>query len=232
MKKIIAVIPAREGSKGLKLKNIRTINKKPLINFTIEEALKSKFISKVFLSTESDLIRSKTKQYKNLYHHFRPKYLAKDKIETIDVILNLLSNLNEEFDYLILLQPTCPLRTAEDIDVALKNLLNSNFDSIVSVCDVDGNHPYRMKIIKNGRLENFIKQNGENMTPRQLLPKVYIRNGSIYASKIKMILKNKSLVNGKVLPFVMSKLSSVNIDNEDDFYLATRYLKKLKKKPL
>ena len=112
------------------------------------------------------------------------------------------------------------------IDNSLKKLMQSKSNSITSIVDVGANHPYRMKIIKNNKLYNFVNQGFENMKPRQKLKKIYIRNGSIYASTRETIMKKNSLVSKKNLPYVMSKERSINIDSFDDLILAKHYLKK------
>ena len=125
---------------------------------------------------------------------------------------------NIKYDYFIMLQPTSPFRTGKDIDQALLNLTNSKSDSIVSVVDVGGMHPLRMKTINiDGKLENYIPQERENMEPRQKLEKVYIRNGCIYASKVKVLENEKSIVGKACMPYEMSIENSINIDNEIDF---------------
>ena len=159
----------------------------------------------------------------------RPKELATDTIESFPVITHALNEMEKikgyKYDYFILLQPTSPLRTAKDIDNALSILINSSYDSIVSVVDVEGNHPLRMKKIdKNGMLINYVNQDGENMKPRQELDTVYIRNGCIYASKRDVLFSNKSIVGYRCLPYIMTKENSINIDSEIDFFLAEKLM--------
>ena len=126
------------------------------------------------------------------------------------------------------LQPTSPFRTGKDIDHALIQLTTCNSDSIVSVVDVGGSHPLRMKIINDDKmLVNYIFQEKENMKPRQKLEKVYIRNGCIYASKVEVLFNEKSIVGKSCIPYVMSKENSINIDNELDFITAEILMNKL-----
>ena len=224
-KNIIAIIPARAGSKRVKNKNIRFLNGKPLIQYSIEEAQKSNFINEIVVSSDSIKILNLAKQYENISIVKRSKDLSNDKAESFPVIVDAIKKIsiskNKKFDYFIMLQPTSPLRKVRDIDFCLKKLINKfSYDSIVSVVEVGGYHPLRMKKIVNNKLVNYINQKKENMKPIAKLPKVYIRNGAIYASKLNVLTKYKSLVGKKVLPYLMSSQFSINIDEELDFKLA------------
>ena len=227
---ILGVIPARGGSKGIKKKNITKILGKPLIYYTIKAAKKSKIISDLIVSTDSKEIAKISKKIGADVPFIRPKSLATDKTQTLPVIKHALKKIELKkkkfFDYIVLIQPTCPLRTSKDIDLSVLKLIKSKFHSITSITDVGANHPYRMKIIKNKRLKNFINQGYENMKPRQELKKVFIRNGAIYAFKRSVLLKEKSLVSKKNLPYIMPKERSINIDSHEDLLLAKFYLKK------
>ena len=229
-KRIIAIIPARGNSKGIPKKNIINVLGKPLIYYTIKEAKKSKLISDLIVSTDSKEIAKISKKFGVNVPFLRPKHLATDHAETLPVIKHGIKFMEKlkicKYDYVILLQVTCPLRNSLDIDNSLKKLIQSKSNSITSIVDVGANHPYRMKIIKNNKLYNFVNQGFENMKPRQKLKKIYIRNGSIYASTRETIMKKNSLVSKKNLPYVMSKERSINIDSFDDLILAKHYLKK------
>jgi CMP-N-acetylneuraminic acid synthetase len=136
-------------------------------------------------------------------------------------------NLKRKYDYILLLQPTTPIRNLKDINKALSLLKNKNkkYDSIVSIKDVDGNHPLRMKIIKNGYLKNYIDQKKENMLPRQKLPKIYIRSGSFYLIKTSKFLKYNSMVGKKTGFIFLKNIYGLNIDSIDDLILFKNYLK-------
>ena len=170
-KKILAVIPARGNSKGIKKKNIYKINGKPLIYYTIKEAKKSKFIKDLVVSTDSKEIKKISKKYGAKVPFLRPANLATDFAPSLPVIVHAVRFMEKlkkiKYDYVIMLQPTCPLRKYYDIDNSLKKLIKSNLDSITSIVDVGGSHPNRMKIIKNKRLYNFFEQGFEDMRPRQ-----------------------------------------------------------------
>ena len=229
--RILAVIPARKGSQGIKGKNVKELLGKKLISYTLEAAIKSKLISKIIVSTDSDEIISYSNSIGINVLKKRPDYLCDNESLTVDVLLyeiNKLVENNEFFDYILLLQPTCPLRTTSDIDQACNLIKNNKCDSVISVVDVDGNHPLRMKSIREEYLFNYIETGIEDMRPRQKLPKVYIRNGAIYLSKMDYFLKNKSFGSSKTFAYIMPEDRSINIDSEKDFFLAEYFLKKLK----
>ena len=172
-KKIIAIIPAKGNSRAIPKKNIVKILGKPLIYYTIKEAKKSKLIDDLVVSTDSKKILKISKKYGAKAPFLRPKYLSTDFVQSLPVVKHAVLHMEKlnkfKYDYILLLQPTCPLRNYVDIDSSLKNLINSKFESITSVVDVEGNHPYRMKIIKKNRLYNFVEQGFEDMRPRQKL---------------------------------------------------------------
>ena len=227
-KKIIAIIPARGGSKGIKKKNIASLKGKPLIFYSIKEAKKSKLISDLVVSTDSNEIAKIAKKYGAQVPFIRPKNLSTDFAGSAPVIKHALNFMEKfkkkKYDYVIMLQPTCPLRSTKDIDLSLRKLMNSNSDSITSIKDFEGNHPNRMKVINKRKLINFIEQGFEDMRPRQKLKKIFIRNGAIYAFKRKVIMKQGTLVSKRNLPFIMPKERSVNIDTQEDFLIAKYYL--------
>jgi CMP-N,N'-diacetyllegionaminic acid synthase len=222
-KKVLAVIPARGGSKGIPNKNIININNKPLINFSIETALKSKFIDDLVVSTDSIKIAKIAEKAGAKVPFLRPKKLATDKAISLPVILHALEFMeksnNINYDIIIMLQPTTPLRETKDIDQCLSTLIDKNVDSVISVVNVGGYHPLRMKRIVGENLVNYIDQGFEDMRPRQELPDVYIRNGAIYVSTRKTILEDKSFSGKNTFPYVMSSEKSINLDTDDDLRL-------------
>ena len=226
---VLGVIPARGGSKGVKNKNIKNINGKPLINYTIEEAQKSK-IDDLIVSTDSELISNLAISKGVIVPFVRPSALASDSARSIDVINHALiemERLNSKvYDYVIMLQPTTPFRKYTDIDNCIDLIKNNKqADSVISVVDVQGNHPARMKYIKDGKLiDPIFCEEIENQN-RQELTQMYIRNGAIYLSSRETILK-KSFKGNICLAYEMDKFSSVNIDTIEDF----QYAKFLSKK--
>ena len=231
--KILGIIPARKNSKRVHNKNMQLINNKPLIYYTILQSLKSRNITDVVLSTDSKKILSYGKKFKKLHTPFlRPSKLARDKIETFPVIKHamvFMENMKKiQYDYIILLQPTCPMRSSVDIDKAIDLLVKKKADTVISISDVGANHPLRMKkILKNGQLANiFNNLKNENMQPIQKLKKFYIRNGAIYVSKRDVITRSNSIVGKKIFPYLMSQDKSINIDTRDDLFLARLKMKK------
>jgi len=158
---ILAIIPARGGSKTLPGKNIKLLNGKPLIAYTIEEALKSKYISRVVISTDDEAISEVGKKYGAEVPFLRPEELSTDYSPSIDAVIytiNKLKDMHGYFpDYVCLLQCTTPLKTVYHIDGAIEKLVRSGFDGIVSVCESQA-HPYWMQVFNGDRLEYFMHQ--------------------------------------------------------------------------
>ena len=214
--KVVAIIPARGGSKGIPRKNLVKFLGKPLIQWSIEAALKSKCITDVVVSSDDDEILRESKKNKEVITIKRPKELAQDSSKTEPVLEHVLQILKDrEFDYLILLQPTSPSRKAEDIDEAFEKLLKSGANSLISVCSLE-HHPYKtFRLNKEGFLEGIIN-NEFPFYPRQELPETYRANGAIYIIKVKEFIKNNSLLTNNTIHFEMSEESSLDIDTKKD----------------
>ncbi|WP_366669262.1 acylneuraminate cytidylyltransferase family protein [Lysinibacillus fusiformis] len=212
--KILAIIPARGGSKGLPRKNILYLNGKPLISWTIESALKSKYISECILSSDDVEIIKIAKKWGCTVPFTRPSYLAQDNSTSIDVVLHALEYY-KEYDYVLLLQPTSPLRTVEDIDSCIEYVLKNNIEICVSVCESDKS-PYWMYCIEDEKLIPII-QNEEMILRRQELPVSYVLNGAIYIAKIEQFLKEKTFFTQNTYSFIMPKERSKDIDDIFDF---------------
>jgi len=222
--RILGIIPARGGSKGIKKKNISDLNGRPLISYTIEAAFESNVLSDIVVSTDDKEIAEISRTLGALVPFIRPKNLSDDKAESAPVVkhaLLFMENLKEiRYDAILMLQPTSPLRTALHIKKSVELLRKNEFDSVVSVVSVNGYHPLRMKRIFKGRLENFIPQDSWNLKPRQDLPEVYIRNGAIYLIDRDVFLNNGELIGKSPAGFVMREEESVNIDSPIDLVLA------------
>ncbi len=229
--RFLAIIPARGGSKGVPKKNIRPLCGKPLIYYTIESAFGSKYLTDVVVSTDDDEIRVVAESY-GCRTIMRPKELAEDFSPVIEAVKYTLNFIEERerigFDYLVLLQPTSPLRTAEDIDNSIRKMLELGADSVVSVVEVGDKHPARMKKIVNERIVDIYDRELD-FAPRQLLPKVYIRNGAIYGAKVDVIYKFNSFRGQDCVAYVMPEERSINIDTEIDFILAELIMKRMGK---
>jgi CMP-N,N'-diacetyllegionaminic acid synthase len=225
-KKFLAIIPARGGSKGIPNKNIMDICGKPLIAYTIEAGKKSKYIDEIMVSTDSVTIKEVAVQYGAKIPFLRPELLSDDSAKSIDLVLHAIdfymSN-NTYFDYVILLQPTSPLRTFAQIDEAIEKLMDSNGNSLVSVREADEN-PVLMRSIAGEKLKEVISFQGQNLR-RQDLPTFYIFNGALYINSIDMLVNKKSFIDEDTIPYVMSKESSVDIDTKLDAKLVEFIIK-------
>lgn len=221
-KKILAVIPARSGSKGIPRKNIKEICGKPLITYTIEAALACDYIDRVIISTNDKEIAEISKLSGGEVPFLRPDKLARDNSPTIDTVIDLLEKLKSsegyEPDYIALLQCTSPLRNSKHLSVAIEELYESDKDGIISVCEAEP-HPYWMSVIREGKLQMFI-EDGREITRRQDLPKVYNLNGAIYIIKTDVLINERTFEAKNVGAYIMDKKDSVDIDEMLDFKIA------------
>ncbi|MGL4761238.1 MAG: cytidylyltransferase domain-containing protein [Sarcina sp.] len=220
-KKVLAIIPARAGSKGIKDKNIIDLVGKPLIAHSIEQGLNSKYIDKVVVSTDGEKIAEVAKQYGAEVPFLRPSEIACDTAKTIDVMIHcvdFLNNNNEEFDYIVLLQPTQPLRKVEHIDEMIEKIVNEEAKGIVSVCKVK-EHPILMRTIDDkGKLNNLLSES--STMRRQEMPDYYKVNGVIYVNKIDKDFKLETSLNDNKLAYVMEEKYSIDIDDLMDLEIA------------
>ncbi|MNP15727.1 CMP-N,N'-diacetyllegionaminic acid synthase [compost metagenome] len=225
MKKIInclTIIPARGGSKGIPMKNTKLLNGIPLINYTIEAALNSVSKGFVLVSTDNQLIANVAKDAGALVPFTRPAELATDNASSIDVLIHALSHYETNnsciVENVILLQPTSPLRNAQDIDNAWKIYIDKKADSLQSVCEVD-DHPGYMRVIKEGILHPYIDSFKPENFCRQDLTGLYKLNGAIYILKRDLAMKEKKITGRKNVAYIMPKERSIDIDNSIDFKL-------------
>lgn len=221
--RILAIIPARGGSKGVKRKNIRTVAGEPLIYWSIKSANSSSLLSYTYVNTD-DMEIAEVAKSRGADVLMRPANLAEDKTPMIPVLqyaCREVERLHGKIDIVVLLQPTAPMRSSEDIDSAIRQFQNNpNVDSLVSVYQVDDCHPSRMyRLEKEGNgLEKIYSEPAGSL--RQDLEPIYHRNGAIYICK-RDLLMNEGLLTGiKPMPYIMSKSNSVNIDDEQDLMVA------------
>ena len=226
--RVLGIIPARGGSKTIPRKNLTRILNKPLISYTIVEALKAKTLSKVIVSSEDEEIINVSKSYGASVPFVRPNSLADDDSLAIDVLTHAVLEIEKQdnitYDIIVMLQPTTPLRTFQDIDNCVNKLITSNSDSVISVVDVGAIHPSRMKKILNDELVDYADETIENM-PRQNLTPVYIRNGAVYATKRDILVNSKSLKGTNSLAYIMKPERSLNIDENLDLKLTELIMK-------
>ena len=226
---ILAIIPARGGSKGIPRKNVRLLCGKPLIAYTIEAALSSKLVNRVVVSTEDKEIAEVSKKY-GAEVISRPTELAQDDTPSFPVFQHAIRYLEEVKDYhpeiIVVLQPTSPLRIVDDIDGAIEGFLEAKYDSIVSVCEVE-HPPHWMYTLAGNRLKPVIK-GGENVTRRQDAPKVYRLNGAVYVSSRDTTMKENRVLGRDTGAYIMPLERSVDIDTELDFKLAELLMRERK----
>jgi len=221
-KRILAMIPARAGSKGLPGKNIRPLRRRPLIAWTIEGALKSRYIDRVIVSTDSREIAAVSKKYGAEVPFLRPKALATDKAKTIDVILHLMDwagRNDKSYEVIMLLQPTSPLRDPADIDRAVKLLFSKKAMAVVSVCETEDTPQLANILPKNGSMKGFLRPEARNKN-RQQCSLFYRVNGAVFLAYCDYIKSQRGFFGGKTFAYIMPKERSVDIDDIFDFRFA------------
>ena len=220
--KIIGIIPARGGSKGIRKKNIVDLAGKPLIAYTIEQAKGSKYMDKIIVTTDDEKIAEISRSLGAEVPFSRPKALATDEAKGIDVVLHAITwfDSNEEsFDIVMMLQPTSPLRLSEDIDKAIEVLFLKNAMAIVSVCKSEHHPLWSNTLPEDSNMKNFINPEYMNKN-RQELPVFYRLNGAIYLSFCNYIKDRKSFYGENTFAYIMPDERSIDIDNMLDFKLA------------
>ncbi len=223
--KVLGLIPARGGSKGVPRKNVRLLGGKPLLALTAETALQSRKLTRVVLSTEDREIAAIGRGLGLEVPFLRPAELALDTTPTLPVIQHVLHGLDEEFEAVCLLQPTNPLRRLADIENCIDLLENTNADAVVSVLPVpDKFNPHWVFRRESSGQMFLVTGETQPITRRQDLPTVFYRDGSIYVTKTKVLLEQNSLYGNDVRGYPMNPAHSINIDTEEDWQeLERRY---------
>lgn len=223
--RILAIIPARGGSKSIPDKNIIDLCGKPLIAYSILAAQKSEYIDDIVVSTDSEKIRCVALKYGASVPFLRPAHLASDTAKTIDCMIYTIQELNKQgqlYDCVVLLQPTQPLRKNGVIDEAISTLINSTEDSLVSVTTTS-EHPILMRTItKEGTLRSLLPMS--STVRRQDFPTIYKVNGSIYINRINDNFNSSTSLNDNLLPFFMEEQYSVDIDSYEDLKKAKIFI--------
>ena len=228
---VLAIIPARGGSKGIINKNIRVFGGKPLLAHTIDAAKKSRYVTRIVVSTESEAIADVARKYGAEVPFLRPMELAGDKAKATDAVYHLLVTMEEESgyrpDYVVLLQPTSPLRESADIDGALTLLFKRKDSAVVSVCRTEQllftkNKKEVLELVSD---ESFLKSGN-----RQELPDTYKLDGSmVYAIKTSVFLKKRTFIPKGVIAFEIPRWRAVDIDEPQDFLVGELIFRKRKK---
>ena len=220
-KRILAVITARAGSKRLPNKNILKLSGKPLIAWAIETALQSKYINKLIVSTDSEEIRNISEEYGAEVPFLRPAELANDTADSISVLKHSIEYFDKQFDYVLLLQPTSPLRTVIDIDKAIE-MLNEDTKAVVSVCETEHSPLWSNTLPENLSMTKFIRPEIQNKRSQDL-PQYFRLNGAVYISQISYLYSKNSFIGEKTKAYIMSQENSIDIDTELDFKIAELY---------
>tara|TARA_B100001093_G_scaffold493221_1_gene535162 strand:- start:3014 stop:3700 length:687 start_codon:yes stop_codon:yes gene_type:complete len=221
-KTFLGIIPARGGSKRLPKKNVLNLNGKPLISWSIEAGLRSRYIDKLVVSSEDEEILNIAAEHK-VEALIRPDELADDKTSSFDTIKHTLDN-SKEYDYIVLLQATSPLRNQMHIDKAIELLEEKNADAIISVRETDHNPLWSNTIDDSLSMKGFLKDHVSNKRSQDL-EKYYQLNGAIYICKVSKLLKEKGFfLKDNIYAFKMDRKSSIDIDEKIDFKIAEALL--------
>ena len=226
--KIIAIIPARGGSKGIPRKNIRLLAGTPLIAHTIEAALKSEYLNRIIVSTDDEKIAELAREYGAEVPFMRPKELAEDDVPAIPYVLRhaveeLKRSEGFDVDIIVMLQPTSPLRGTNYINLAIEKLINTKCDWVATVSEANP-HPFRMRRMKEDKLEPLFKD--ENIwAQRQDFPPIYHLNGAVYVTRKEVIMEKEVFQNKDWRGIVMKEEDAIDIDTLIDFLVAESILK-------
>jgi N-acylneuraminate cytidylyltransferase/CMP-N,N'-diacetyllegionaminic acid synthase len=227
----LGVVPARGGSKGIPRKNLVLLGGRPLLAYTAESALAASRLSRVILSTDDEGIAEVGRSLGLDVPFIRPPALAQDDTPTLHVLqhaLRALGEASESYDVIVTLQPTAPFRRASDIDGALELLERTEADSVVSLVDPGGVHPFKMKTIDDeGWVTDPVFARGMAHLPRQTLPTYWLLEGSIYITRRAVLLKEGRILGERTQAWLVPREQTVNIDSPFDLWLAERMLEDL-----
>lgn len=217
---MIAIIPARGGSKGLPGKNIKHLNGIHLIGHSIQTALKAKSISRVIVSTDDAEIAKRAQEYGAEVPFIRPKNLAEDNSMVMDAYIytidRLVNESKEEIESFVALLPTAPLRLSEDIDNAVSIFINNNADTVISVTEAPVPIEWYKKIDKNNLLSNYLPE-PDSVSNRQELTQAFIPNGAIYVFHTEKLRETRQYYMSRTYPYIMPRERSADIDDPLDF---------------
>lgn len=226
-KKVLAVIPARGGSKGIPYKNIKDLAGKPLIAWTIEEAKKSRYIDRLILSSEDKDIIQVAREWGCEVPFIRPAELAQDSSPGIDTVLHAIKTLDNNYDYVVLVQPTSPLRKVVDIDGCIERCIIADASACVTVCEVKHQPAWMYTLDKSLHMHPLIKEYA-NINRRQELPKAYVLNGAVYVAQSDFVVQKKSFLTPETIAYAMPPERSIDIDDEADFNYCSWLMHKIR----
>lgn len=210
--KVLGIVPARGGSKGIPRKNLAIIKGKSLVRRAVEVGLNCALIDKVIISTDDVDIAEAAIQAGATAPFMRPAHLAGDQVKTIDAVLHLLDNIDEQPEIIVLLQPTAPVRNVGQLTEVVQMLkANPEVDAVVSVVQLQEPHPMKVKAVENGFLVPYIK-GGDSECPRQQLPMAFKLNGAFYAVRKEALIRERTFLPHRTKPYVMPEETGINID--------------------
>jgi CMP-N,N'-diacetyllegionaminic acid synthase len=216
--RVLAIIAARGGSKGIPRKNLRQVAGKPLIAWSIEAARAARYVDRVITSSDDDAIVDTARKLGCDVPFVRPADLARDDTPGIEPVLHALSIL-PDYDIVVLLQPTSPLRTAQDIDACVEQLVTAGAPSCVSICEAE-THPYlTYERTSDGSLRSFVTAEVANMR-RQDFPPAWRLNGAVYAARVAWLIGSRSFLNAATIGYPMPAARSLDIDTAEDLAAA------------
>lgn len=226
--RILGILPARGGSKGIKGKNLRQLLGRPLLAWSAISLLNAKGIDRRICCTDDVDIAEQAKKCGLDVPWLRPHRLAKDETLVVDVVFHALEKLKEIYDenytHVVLVQATSPTVTSEDIEAAVNIALMNDADTVIAGFDAGERHPARMFKINNENNIEWVYGVDERMVRRQDLPPVYVRTGLVYVFKVENVLSSRSIYGKKIMPYIIPEFRAVNIDIEADFISAEKAL--------
>lgn len=228
MNSILAIVPARGGSKGLPKKNIQKLCGEPMINYTISAAIESGIFDDVIVSTDDEEIARVSQRAGAQVPFLRPATLSGDSASSVDVVLHaiqFMENKGKRYNKVCLLQPTSPLRTAQHIRGAYQVFNDRSANSVISICECDHSPLWSNTLEKDGRMDHFIREELKGKR-RQELPRYYRINGAIYLFNTDFIKNNLDFIGEKTYCFLMDRVNSVDVDTNFDLFLAEVTMKK------
>ena len=214
---VLAIIPARGGSKGVPRKNIREVAGKPLIAWTIEEAQKSRYIDRIVVSTDDLEIAETAGQWGGEVPFMRPTELAQDDTPGIAPVIHMLTHIQPVYDLVVLLQPTSPLRTVEDIDGAISLMMSRKARACVSMVEPDKSPYWMYSLDSSGKLLPLLDG---DYACRQEIPAVYALNGAVYVAESSWLVRMRTFITDETVAYIMPKDRSIDIDTETDLAIS------------
>ena len=227
-KKVLAVIPARGGSKGIPKKNLKEINGVSLVGHAIQVAASADKINDILVSTDTEEIATEAEKFGHRPSFLRPKSISGDRVGDVEVLIHAIEEMEklraEAYQYVIMLQPTSPTRVLSDINAVLDLVIEKRLDSAWTVNQIDSKyHPLKQLVDNNGLLEYWDISRAPNIVARQQLTKTYVRNGLAYAFDRNFLMEERRLLGNRSMPVIVDR-PSISIDTEEDMELAKKFL--------